>query len=52
MVGKVNFKAIAVYYVIAVLLRYLATKTTVFSFLTHEYLQILIRGIGPAAGGM
>jgi len=50
MVKNIPYKGIFVFYVIAVALRFLAVKTPIYSSIDNPYLQILLRGIGPAAG--
>ncbi|WP_343615820.1 CPBP family intramembrane glutamic endopeptidase [Flavobacterium sp.] len=50
MTRKINFGAIAVYYVIAVICRYIAVKTDLLSGIENGYAQILLRGVGPALG--
>ncbi|WP_126973679.1 CPBP family intramembrane glutamic endopeptidase [Gynurincola endophyticus] len=52
MTSKVNIKAIAVFYLIAVLCRFLAVKTPLLNNLNNEYLAILLRGVGPAIGAL
>jgi len=42
--------SIIVFYAIAILLRFLAVKTNLFHFTDNEFIQILLRGIGPATG--
>ncbi|PBI87916.1 CAAX amino terminal protease self- immunity [Flavobacterium sp. ACN2] len=50
MKNKINFGAIIVYYVIAVICRYAAVKTNLLSGIENPYLAILLRGVGPALG--
>ncbi|WP_433831062.1 CPBP family intramembrane glutamic endopeptidase [Flavobacterium anhuiense] len=52
MKNKINFGAIIVYYVIAVICRYAATKTNLLSGIENPYLVILLRGAGPALGAL
>ncbi len=52
MKNKINFGAIIVYYVIAVICRYAATKTNLLSSIENPYLVILLRGVGPALGAL
>lgn len=42
--------SIIVFYAIAILFRFLAVKTNLFHFTDNEFIQILLRGIGPAIG--
>ncbi|AWK06212.1 CPBP family intramembrane metalloprotease [Flavobacterium crocinum] len=49
---KINFGAIIVYYVIAVICRYVAVKTNLLSGIENPYLAILLRGVGPALGAL
>lgn len=49
---KTKIYAIILFYVIAVLIRYLATKTTVFDIADNTFLKICLRGIGPAIGAL
>ena len=44
--------AIAVFYVIAITLRYLATKTSILSDIESDFFKIILRGIGPAVGAL
>ncbi|WP_427873937.1 hypothetical protein [Flavobacterium sp. MMS24-S5] len=46
MKNKINFGAIIVYYVIAVICRYAAVKTNLLSGIENPYLAILLRGVG------
>jgi len=52
MKSKINFGAIIVYYVIAIVCRYAAVKTNLFSDVENPYLLILLRGFGPALGAL
>lgn len=52
MKNKINFGAIIVYYVIAIICRYVAVKTTLLSGIENPYLEILLRGVGPALGAL
>ncbi|MEJ2882251.1 CPBP family intramembrane glutamic endopeptidase [Pedobacter sp. GR22-6] len=52
MKGKVNIAAVFVFYVVAVAFRFLAVKTGLLSHIENAYLQILLRGIGPAIGAL
>ncbi|WP_289659954.1 CPBP family intramembrane glutamic endopeptidase [Flavobacterium panacagri] len=49
---KINFGAIIVYYVIAVICRYAAVKTNLLSGIENPYFVILLRGVGPALGAL
>jgi membrane protease YdiL (CAAX protease family) len=42
--------AIAVFYLIAITLRYLATKTSMLSGVESDFLKVILQGIGPAVG--
>ncbi|ROH97856.1 CPBP family intramembrane glutamic endopeptidase [Chryseobacterium daecheongense] len=42
--------SIIVFYVIAILFRFLAVKTHLLDFTDNEFIKILLRGIGPAIG--
>ncbi|WP_027381975.1 CPBP family intramembrane glutamic endopeptidase [Epilithonimonas caeni] len=42
--------SIVVFYAIAILFRFLAVKTSLFDFTDNQFIQILLRGIGPAIG--
>ena len=52
MKNKINFGAIIVYYVIAVICRYVAVKTNLLASVENPYLVILLRGVGPALGAL
>ncbi|HEY1194811.1 CPBP family intramembrane glutamic endopeptidase [Flavobacterium sp.] len=52
MKNKINFGAIVVYYVIAVICRYVAVKTNLLASVENPYLVILLRGVGPALGAL
>jgi len=52
MKNKINFGAIIVFYVIAVICRYAAVKTNLLSGIENPYLVILLRGAGPALGAL
>ncbi|MBL0739480.1 CPBP family intramembrane metalloprotease [Flavobacterium sp. GN10] len=52
MKNKINFGAIIVFYVIAVICRYAAVKTNLLSEIENPYLVILLRGVGPALGAL
>lgn len=52
MKSKINIAAIIVFYVIAVLFRFLAVKTELLNNVDNEYLKILLRGVGPAIAAM
>lgn len=47
---KINFGAIAVFYTIAILCRYIAVQTNLLAGIENGYVVILLRGIGPALG--
>ena len=44
--------AIAVFYVIAITLRYLTNKTAILSGVENEFLRTIFQGIGPAVGAL
>ena len=46
------FVAISVFYVIAILLRYLTNKTQILSGLDNIFLKVILQGIGPAIGAL
>lgn len=50
MKSKINYSAIAVFYIIAIACRYIAVKTNVLNAVDNIYLSILLRGVGPAIG--
>ncbi|MDQ8014599.1 MAG: CPBP family intramembrane glutamic endopeptidase [Flavobacterium nitrogenifigens] len=52
MKNKINFGAIIVFYVVAVICRYVAVKTNLLSGIENPYLVILLRGAGPALGAL
>ncbi|MDQ6530846.1 CPBP family intramembrane glutamic endopeptidase [Flavobacterium sp. LHD-85] len=52
MKNKINFGAIIVFYVVAVICRYAAVKTNLLSVIENPYLVILLRGAGPALGAL
>lgn len=47
---KINYGAIAVFYIIAIACRFIAVKTDLLANVGHEYIGILLRGVGPALG--
>ncbi|GAA3757833.1 CPBP family intramembrane glutamic endopeptidase [Flavobacterium ginsengiterrae] len=47
---KINYGAITVFYIIAIVCRYIAVKTDIISANVHDYIFILLRGVGPALG--
>jgi len=47
---NINFGAIAVFYTIALICRYIAVKTNLLSGIENGYIVILLRGVGPALG--
>lgn len=49
---RVNIAAIALFYLVAITLRYIAVKTDLLSPIENAYLQILLRGVGPALGAL
>ncbi|WP_343694337.1 CPBP family intramembrane glutamic endopeptidase [Flavobacterium sp.] len=49
---NINYGAIAVYYIIAIICRFIAVKTNLLSGVSNEYLTILLRGVGPALGAL
>lgn len=52
MKDKINIRAIILFYIIAVVFRFLAIKTTLLNQVDNEYLKILLRGIGPTIGAV
>ncbi|QHS63572.1 CPBP family intramembrane glutamic endopeptidase [Chitinophaga agri] len=52
MKNKVNYPAIITFYIIAVALRYLATKTPLLDAVSNDFLRVVLRGIGPAVGAL
>lgn len=52
MFKKIPVAAIAVFYVIAVAVRYLATKTALPAYINNAFLETLFRGVGPALGAI
>lgn len=49
---NINYLAIAVFYIIAITCRFVAVKTDLLTGTVHEYIFILLRGIGPALGAL
>lgn len=49
---KINYGAIAVFYIIAIVCRYIAVKTNFINGNVHDYVFILLRGVGPALGAL
>ena len=47
---KSKFFAIAVFYVIAIMFRYLTNKTSLLGYVDNSFLKIILQGIGPAIG--
>lgn len=47
---NIPYKGLIVFYFIAIALRFLAVKTPLYSSINNPYLQMLLRGVGPAAG--
>jgi membrane protease YdiL (CAAX protease family) len=50
MKAKINYPALVVFYVIAVLFRYIAVKTSLLAHIDYPFFQVILRGVGPAAG--
>lgn len=49
---NINYLAIAVFYIIAITCRFVAVKTDLLANVGHEYIAILLRGVGPALGAL
>lgn len=49
---KTKISAILVFYIIAVLFRYLTNKTNILEHLDSSFLKIVLQGIGPAIGAL
>lgn len=47
---KINYWAVAIYYVIAIICRYLTNKTELLSAIENPYLKSVLTGAGPAIG--
>jgi len=47
---KVNYFAVATFYIIAISLRYLTNKTSLLDGISNEFLKIIIQAAGPAIG--
>lgn len=47
---KKRLGSIIIFYVIAIIFRFLAVKTNLYGFIDNQFIQILLRGIGPAIG--
>ncbi len=47
---KKQIASIAIFYIIAIALRFAAVKTDLLDFTDNDFIRILLRGIGPAAG--
>jgi membrane protease YdiL (CAAX protease family) len=52
MKGKINIRAVVLFYIIAIAFRFVAVKTALLEQVNDEYLKILLRGIGPAVGAV
>lgn len=52
MKGKINYWAIVVFYLIAILCRYLTNKTGILDGIANVYLKSILTGIGPALGAV
>lgn len=50
--GRKIFVAISVFYVIAILLRYLTNKTQILSGFDNTFLRSILQGIGPTIGAL
>ncbi len=49
---KVNYWAVVIYYIIAIVCRYLTNKTELLSTLENPYLKSILTGAGPALGAV
>jgi len=49
---KINYPAIITFYVIAIVLRYLTTKTALLNVVPGIYFKAILQGIGPAIGAI
>jgi len=49
---KINYLAIATFYLIAVGLRYLTNKTSILDGITIGFIKVLLQGIGPAVAAL
>ncbi|MGE8378353.1 MAG: type II CAAX prenyl endopeptidase Rce1 family protein [Sphingobacterium sp.] len=47
---KINYWAVVIYYIIAVVCRYLTNKTELLSVIENPYLKSILTGAGPAIG--
>lgn len=52
MKNKINYLAILIFYTIAIALRYLTNKTQLSDYIPSDFLNIILRGIGPAVGAI
>ncbi|MDA3616647.1 CPBP family intramembrane glutamic endopeptidase [Polluticaenibacter yanchengensis] len=52
MKNKINYLAILTFYIIAIVLRYLTNKTALLNSLPDNFLKVILKGIGPAAGAL
>lgn len=52
MKGKINYWAIAIFYIIAVLCRYLTNKTGVLDGVSNLFVKSILTGVGPALGAV
>lgn len=52
MKSRINYWALITFYTIAVLCRYITNKTGIMDGVSNEYLNALLRGIGPALGAI
>lgn len=52
MKDKINYRAILVFYLIAIGCRFLTTKTDILKNLFHPYFEVLFNGLGPALGAL
>ncbi|NMH27927.1 CPBP family intramembrane glutamic endopeptidase [Flavobacterium silvaticum] len=52
MKSKVNIPSIALFYIVAVALRYLTNKTEILDIVSNDYLRLILHGIGPAVGAI
>lgn len=52
MKNKTNYFAIATFYLIAIILRYLTNKTQLLNGVSNDFLKVILQGVGPAAGAL
>lgn len=52
MKSRINYIAILLFYVVAILCRYFTNKTPLLDEVSNEFLKMIVQGIGPAVGGI